>query len=538
VYRVRTERSDNNRLLSIDLEDYFQVAVMAGVVPVRYWPRLERRIDEAALAWQENLSLSKSTATFFVSAWVARMHPGVVISLHAAGHEIAALGLFETPSVADDPIAFRLEIQTLKSDLEQLTGHRVAGFRLARGSARHEHLRTVCDVGFLYDSSLVASDAIAPVGLRLISPVQAAPGAISGTASVTSISERLAARWFQRPNGSRIDGPSVRRYAASLLDPAQPRITALSSGQQRKLYGEIFLRAARLCHELSTQPSLSIAEHLAINSSPVAVNAPPVPAAAKLQALRTGGREAITLVVPCCNEELSIAYLANTLARFESGAAAEFDVHYVFVDDGSTDETHTKLRQHFGNQANAQIVRHATNKGVAAATMTGLAHAPTELVGVIDCDCSYDPAEVVRMIPLMQAGIALVTASPYHPDGQVVNVPAWRLWLSRRLSQMYRVTLYTPLHTYTACVRLYRKSALKDLTLRHGNYLGIAEILARLDQSGARIVESPAVLEARILGHSKMKIIHTSIGHIGLLSELMMARVLRRTKKQLGYANE
>jgi glycosyltransferase involved in cell wall biosynthesis len=287
-------------------------------------------------------------------------------------------------------------------------------------------------------------------------------------------------------------------------------------------------------------PSVSIADALSLVRAQVTaqVRATTLIQPSAIVRADPAPRDRITLVVPCCNEELSIAYLANTLARFETGAAASYTVHYVFVDDGSTDETHTKLRQHFGQNPRAQIVRHETNKGVAAATMTGLLHAPTELVGVIDCDCSYDPAEVVRMIPLMQSGTALVTASPYHPDGHVVNVPAWRLWLSRRLSQLYRVTLNTPLYTYTACVRLYRKSALQDLTLRHGNYLGIAEILARLDQSGARIVESPATLEARILGHSKMKIVRTSIGHIGLLSELLMARILLRTKKQLGFAHE
>ena len=92
----------------------------------------------------------------------------------------------------------------------------------------------------------------------------------------------------------------------------------------------------------------------------------------------------------------------------------------------------------------------------------------------------------------------------------------------------------TPLHTYTACVRLYRKSAVDGLTIRHENYLGIAEILARLDQKGARIVESPATLEARILGHSKMKIVKTSIGHIGLLGELLLARSRVGSKKTVG----
>jgi hypothetical protein len=529
--------SQSERILSIDLEDYFQVEMMTGVVPVRYWPRLERRLDEAVHAWLDGLAQSNSSATFFASPWVVKMHPTLVTSVSAAGHEIAALGLFESPQSSLEPRAFATSVADLKSSLEQLTGRAVVGFRLARGIPTHEQLQSLRDAGFTYDSSRRSHHVRMPGEIRHVTPQFGSEVGREPGSRVGSRREAHIFTWFRRDTNVDEQSDIAIRYPASVLDPAQPRITALTRSQQRQHYREIFLRATQLSEQLARQPSVSIADALSLVLAPVQVHATALIQPLAMARADVTPREQITLVVPCCNEELSIAYLANTLARFETGAAAGYAVNYVFVDDGSTDETHTKLRQYFGQNPRAQIVRHEINKGVAAATMTGLWHASTELVGVIDCDCSYDPAEVVRMIPLMQNGTALVTASPYHPDGHVVNVPAWRLWLSRRLSQLYRITLNTPLYTYTACVRLYRKSALQDLTLRHGNYLGIAEILARLDQSGARIVESPATLEARILGHSKMKIVRTSIGHIGLLAELTMARILLRTKKQLGFAS-
>jgi hypothetical protein len=535
------------RMLSVDLEDYFQVAVMNGAIPIRYWPRLERRLDTTIQAWIDALAQTKcSTATFFVSPWAVRMHPNAIRHLATAGHEIAALGLFESrpsglpsqtllesrsePRSIRDAPSFLGDVRALKVALEALIGRQVAGFRLARGAMSSAQLQAITDAGFAYDSSTHDVDARLPSRLRYAVPIT--------PRQATRNRSGIGAAWFEfavsHAKATPASTQSVVRYIAPDLDPAQPRITALSVMQQRRQYHELFRRAARLNSELSETRSTSIAQHLKIslaNLAPPATTLDPSAVVPRMIAT-TDARHPITLVVPCCNEAETIGYLANTLARFEEGAASDYRVHYVFVDDGSTDDTFDALCQHFGDKPDAQIIQHDGNKGVAAATMTGVAHAPTELVGVIDCDCSYDPAEVMRMVPLMQAGIALVTASPYHPDGQVVNVPAWRLWLSQRLSQLYRMTLKTPLHTYTACVRLYRKSAVEGLTIRHGNYLGIAEILARLDQNGASIVESPAVLEARILGHSKMKIVRTSIGHIGLLSELMVARVLRRLRKQ------
>jgi peptidoglycan/xylan/chitin deacetylase (PgdA/CDA1 family) len=122
VYCVNYSEPSLKRCLSIDLEDYFQVDVMAAVVPARYWPRLERRLDETGHAWIDALRPSHSTATFFVSAWAARMHPALVASISAAGHEIAALGLNENPGIATNSTLFADDVTRLKSKLEQITG--------------------------------------------------------------------------------------------------------------------------------------------------------------------------------------------------------------------------------------------------------------------------------------------------------------------------------------------------------------------------------------------------------------------------------
>ena len=149
----------------------------------------------------------------------------------------------------------------------------------------------------------------------------------------------------------------------------------------------------------------------------------------------------------------------------------------------------------------------------------------------MDCDCTYDPHQLAELLPLLTDDVDLVTASPYHPDGHVKNVPGWRLFLSKGLSAIYRRLLDVDLHTYTNCLRVYRKSAIEKLTLEENGFLGVAELLAKLSLSGSRVVEQPATLEVRIFGESKMKTYRTTLGHLGLLARMFGNRQPKPSQK-------
>jgi hypothetical protein len=105
-----------------------------------------------------------------------------------------------------------------------------------------------------------------------------------------------------------------------------------------------------------------------------------------------------------------------------------------------------------------------------------------------------------------------------------MNVPEWRLALSKGLSFLYRRVLNNRLATYTACFRVYRKSAVELVHVTEGGYLGVVEMLARMDLAGSRILEAPALLEVRMMGQSKMKVLRTIRGHLGLLARMTASR--------------
>ncbi len=225
----------------------------------------------------------------------------------------------------------------------------------------------------------------------------------------------------------------------------------------------------------------------------------------------------MAIVIPCYNETESLPHLAAALARLRSALAGQYQIELLLVDDGSTDDTVTRMQESFDGEPDVTIVRHETNRGIAAAISTGLAHAQAEIVASLDADCTYDPIQLVSMLRLMQDDVDLVVASPYHPQGGVKGVPAWRLGLSRTASRMYRCVLRNKLHTYTSCVRVYRRRSVVDVKLRNDGFVGVVELLWQLDRRGGKVVECPAMLTLRTFGCSKMRVARTMLGHFRLL---------------------
>jgi dolichol-phosphate mannosyltransferase len=142
----------------------------------------------------------------------------------------------------------------------------------------------------------------------------------------------------------------------------------------------------------------------------------------------------------------------------------------------------------------------------------------------LDADCTCDPAELAAMTRLLRPDVDLVVASPYHPAGRVRGVPRWRLELSRVASRLYRALLTNKLHTYTSCVRVYRRDAVVDLPLDHAGFVGVVELLWRVDRGGGKIVEHPVELTARTTGCSKMRTAATTLAHLRLLARIALLR--------------
>lgn len=235
-------------------------------------------------------------------------------------------------------------------------------------------------------------------------------------------------------------------------------------------------------------------------------------------------RPRLAIVVPLKDEADGVPSLLAALDALEGELRAVARCEFVFVDDGSSDATAALLAAAVATRPHARLVQHEHNRGIAAAIRTGMLATDAPFVASIDADLSYDPRELVRMLPLL-ADADVVTASPYHPAGSVHGVPAWRLLLSRTLSWLYRRLLRQDVHTWTACFRLYRREAVVDLPQQYPGFLGTAELLVRVLRRSGRVVEHPCVLGVRRFGQSKLRVLRTIRDHLGLLWQVARGRI-------------
>jgi polysaccharide deacetylase family protein (PEP-CTERM system associated) len=552
-------------LFTVNLEDYFQAGAFHQYISPRNWYRFESRLQKNTEETLALLDEHDTKATFFVLGWIAERYPELVRQISNAGHEIASRGFLHQPLLKVTAKAQRKDLIRSKELLEDTIGKEVVGFRLSDGWLRKRDLgflNELLEAGYVYDSSLMPRrrDFIMQPWRRFIHehkcdnggsileippstmPMGGAWMPIAGGNYLRQLPDHMMQTAIQKWQETETS-PFVMYFQTWELDDQQPRLSVTSRLTQMRHYRNLGKYRTMLPQYLKSAKFTSIAEHAKRKSSPLAsledrtckvtlqtINRRRRDAeeAARLadshtlaSDLKQTVRTAVTLVIPCYNEESTLPYLHRTMQSLKHELSRNWDLKVLFVDDCSKDNTFEVLKSLFGNDSDVRIVKHETNKGVSAAILTGINAATTDIVASIDADCSYDPHELARMLPLMTKDVAMVTASPYHRDGKVSNVPSWRLVLSHTLSMMYRTLLKQRLSTWTSCFRIYRKQQIVDLPLVENGFLGTAELAAQLSLHGRKIVEHPATLEVRLFGFSKMKTVRTILAHLRLLSKVV-----------------
>ena len=238
----------------------------------------------------------------------------------------------------------------------------------------------------------------------------------------------------------------------------------------------------------------------------------------------------VSVVVPCYNEQPSIRNLSARLRELLSQVPHRYALELVFVDDGSSDATLQMLHEEFGSWTDVQIVQHRCNRGLIAALLTGFQVARGKWIACLDADCTYHPSVLVSMLAKMEDGFQVVTASPYHRLGKVENVAAWRIAISKIASLLYRSLFRSNLSCYTCCVRVYDASSVRNCKIDSTGFVGVTELLWRLDTQGARIAEVPAILQRRVTGVSKMRTVRTACKHLRLLTSIFMEKLIHKSR--------
>lgn len=223
---------------------------------------------------------------------------------------------------------------------------------------------------------------------------------------------------------------------------------------------------------------------------------------------------AVSVVVPMHNEAANLPSTLVEIARELKRLNRSFEV--LAVNDGSTDDTASRLRALAQIAPWLRIVDYQPNRGRGYAIRQGIGEADGEVICTIDADLSYTPDHLVKMVELFDhyPKLDCVVGSPYTSGGSTENVPRSRLWISRLGNRVISRAIGGNIKTTTGVLRAYRADCIKSLELfADGKELHL-EIISKLLAAGYHILEMPAVLRGRKRGKSKFNFRAIASSHL------------------------
>ena len=205
---------------------------------------------------------------------------------------------------------------------------------------------------------------------------------------------------------------------------------------------------------------------------------------------------AVSVIVPVYNEESNVAELHARLAD-----VLDHDVEFIFVDDGSVDQTYERLVDVARRDCRVRLIRFRRNFGQTAALSAGIDHARGEIIVPMDGDLQNDPRDIPRLLAKLNEGYDVVSGWRVHRQDS----------LRRRLPSVIANRLVSwisgvRLHDYGCSLKAYRRDVLRDVRL-YGEMHRFVPIYA--SWQGARVTELPVDHHPRLRGKSNYGIERT-----------------------------
>lgn len=103
----------------------------------------------------------------------------------------------------------------------------------------------------------------------------------------------------------------------------------------------------------------------------------------------------ISIIIPCFNEEDTIHLYYSAMESVRTQMQEDFE--YIFINDGSSDNTLEVLRDLSTATENVSYLSFSRNFGKEAALFAGLKESTGEYVTVMDCDLQDPPEMLIQM---------------------------------------------------------------------------------------------------------------------------------------------
>jgi glycosyltransferase involved in cell wall biosynthesis len=242
----------------------------------------------------------------------------------------------------------------------------------------------------------------------------------------------------------------------------------------------------------------------------------------------------LSVVVPIKDEVDNVAPLCeqirHALAPLCAGPVPRLrDYEVVFVDDGSTDGSYSRLEQLAAADARIKIVRLRRNFGQTPALRAGIDWSRGDVIVTMDGDRQNDPADIPMLLDKLAEGYdAVLGQRANRQDHFLIRKVPSRIanWLIRKVTGVQIMDMGCTL-------RAMRRELAEALPL-YGEMHRFVPVLA--EQTGGRLAQVPVRHHPRVAGKTKYNLSRTFRVLLDLITVKFLHTYLSRPMHVLGLA--
>lgn len=205
----------------------------------------------------------------------------------------------------------------------------------------------------------------------------------------------------------------------------------------------------------------------------------------------------LSLIIPVYNEAPTLKLIWESLQAIPW----PFDVEYIVVDDGSTDESREIIRTL--KSPRLKIILQERNQGKTAAVVAGIAASSGQAIAVQDADLEYDPHDLIRMVqPILDNKADAVYGSRFKQSGDQIQRTYHRIGV-KLLTHFSNLCTGIYLTDLEGCYKVWRADLLKNVVVSSGGFDFDPEVTAKIAKLRLRMQEVHIAYYPRVYQEGK-----------------------------------
>ncbi|MDP3698736.1 MAG: glycosyltransferase [Nanoarchaeota archaeon] len=240
----------------------------------------------------------------------------------------------------------------------------------------------------------------------------------------------------------------------------------------------------------------------------------------------------ISYVLPAYNEEENVLLLMDKITSAMKDIKEEYEI--IFVIEG-TDQTYPLLLKYKEEhpEVSMRLFYQPEPLGLTYAFKKGFENIAEEATHVVtmDVDLNHKPEELPLLIKKAKEGYNVVIGSRALDGAQVMNVPAWKIMISKFANTVFNKAFNIEVKDKTSGFRMIDAETIKEVAplVQAKNFEGLMEFLLIANYQNKSMAEVPITLIHRQFGETKFHLFKTGIDY----ARLLLKQKYRKRKKKI-----